>query len=201
MHQCMKFILFWNDTLHVSDGFSVHHQEFKTVHSATGICPASKQMVVSDWQMPVAVCTVLNSWWWMERPSKTYRVSFQNKINLIYWCIWLVLLYKKAWIFINDALRTLNIPGLIYLFIYLFIYCFVVLFLQGLQTESSDEDGAEDTPLFSPDGVEGYESQPHQYYVIEEKFEMVCISKREQEWIPVLTGYDFCAKSCKYRKD
>ena len=29
---------FWNDALHVSDGLSVHHQEFKTVHTATGIC-------------------------------------------------------------------------------------------------------------------------------------------------------------------
>jgi len=73
------------------------------------------------------------------------------------------------------------IAGLIYLFGYLFIHYFVGLFLQGLQTESSDEDGAEDTPLFSPDSVEGYESQQHQYYVIEEKFEMVGISKREQE--------------------
>jgi len=26
-----------NDTLHVSDGLSVHHREFKTVHAATGI--------------------------------------------------------------------------------------------------------------------------------------------------------------------
>ena len=25
-------------TLHVSDSLSVHHQEFKTVHTATGIC-------------------------------------------------------------------------------------------------------------------------------------------------------------------
>jgi len=38
MHQCIKLILFWNDTLHVSDRLSVHHQEFKTVHTATGIC-------------------------------------------------------------------------------------------------------------------------------------------------------------------
>ena len=30
------FIL--EDTLHVSGGFSVHHLEFKTVHTATGIC-------------------------------------------------------------------------------------------------------------------------------------------------------------------
>jgi len=26
-----QIILFWNDALHVSDGLSVHHQEFKTV--------------------------------------------------------------------------------------------------------------------------------------------------------------------------
>jgi len=37
MHQCFKFILFWNDTPHVSDGLSVHHQEFKTVHTATDL--------------------------------------------------------------------------------------------------------------------------------------------------------------------
>jgi len=28
MHQCIKFILFWTDTLHVSDGLSVHHQVY-----------------------------------------------------------------------------------------------------------------------------------------------------------------------------
>jgi len=38
MRQCVKFILFWSDTLHVSDGLSVHHQEFKAVRTATGIC-------------------------------------------------------------------------------------------------------------------------------------------------------------------
>ena len=30
-----QIILFWNYNLHVSDGLSVHHQEFKTVHTAT----------------------------------------------------------------------------------------------------------------------------------------------------------------------
>ena len=33
MHQFLKFTLFWNNTLHVSDGLSVHHQEFKTTYS------------------------------------------------------------------------------------------------------------------------------------------------------------------------
>jgi len=32
MHQCIKFVLFWNDILHVSDGLSVHHHEFKNAH-------------------------------------------------------------------------------------------------------------------------------------------------------------------------
>ena len=46
----MYQILFWNDTVHVSDGLSFHHQEFKTVHTATGICQtdtavASRQCV------------------------------------------------------------------------------------------------------------------------------------------------------------
>jgi hypothetical protein len=38
MHQFLKFILFFNSTLHVSDGLSVHHQESKTVHTVPGIC-------------------------------------------------------------------------------------------------------------------------------------------------------------------
>jgi hypothetical protein len=37
MHQFLKFILFWNNTLHVSDDLSVHHQEAKTLHTATGV--------------------------------------------------------------------------------------------------------------------------------------------------------------------
>jgi len=49
MHQSITFILFWKDTLHVSDGVTVHHQEFKTVHTATRYCCllASKQTAVS----------------------------------------------------------------------------------------------------------------------------------------------------------
>jgi len=68
MPHCITFILFWNDTVHVSDRLSVHHQEIKTVHTATGIC-----------QTDTADCLL----------------AFQNKINLIHWCIWLVLLYKS----------------------------------------------------------------------------------------------------------
>jgi len=37
MHQFFNFILFCSSTLCVSDGLSVHHQESKTVHTASGI--------------------------------------------------------------------------------------------------------------------------------------------------------------------
>ena len=64
----------------------------------------SKQTAVSVWRMPVAVYTVLNSSWWTERPSETCRVSVQNKINLIHWCIWLVLLQKHSFTFFLQQL-------------------------------------------------------------------------------------------------
>jgi hypothetical protein len=34
----LKCILFRNNTLHVLEGISVHQQESKTVHTASGIC-------------------------------------------------------------------------------------------------------------------------------------------------------------------
>jgi len=53
-----KIYFIFNDTLHVSDGLPVHHQEFKTVHTATDICQTVNPEMG---KMPVAVCTVLNS--------------------------------------------------------------------------------------------------------------------------------------------
>jgi len=83
MHQFLKFILFWNNTIHASDGLSVHHQESKTVYTALGICRtdsadcllagrrrssmefhlvrASKHSADSVRHIPDAVCTVLDS--------------------------------------------------------------------------------------------------------------------------------------------
>jgi hypothetical protein len=55
--------------LHVSGGFSAHHQELKTVYTAFGICHAcllaatasgcSKQASKQELHIPDAVCTVL----------------------------------------------------------------------------------------------------------------------------------------------
>ena len=46
------------------------------------LVPASKQLAEPVWHTPDTVCTVLESWWWTERPSETCRMLFQNKINL-----------------------------------------------------------------------------------------------------------------------
>jgi len=48
MNQCIKFILSWNDALHVSDGLSGHHQEFKTVRTATDICHAGSRICLTN---------------------------------------------------------------------------------------------------------------------------------------------------------
>jgi hypothetical protein len=40
---------------------------------------ASGQQNLND--IPDAVCTVLDSWWWTERPFETCRVLLRNKIN------------------------------------------------------------------------------------------------------------------------
>ena len=58
---------FWNKTLQVSDSSYVHHQESNTVHTAKLV-----------WPIHIAVCTVLDSWWWIEKLSETCRVLIQK---------------------------------------------------------------------------------------------------------------------------
>ena len=41
MHHFLTFILFCSSALHVSGGLSIHHQESKTVHTASDICQTS----------------------------------------------------------------------------------------------------------------------------------------------------------------
>jgi len=91
MHQFLKFISFCSSTLLVSDGLSVHHQESKTVHTASGISQtdsadcllAGMRWNCSSISFPLAdaVCTVLDSWWWTERPK---HVECSNKIKIKY---------------------------------------------------------------------------------------------------------------------
>jgi len=64
----------------------IHHQVYVTQvrwllasgHEMFHLVPASKQSAESGWHIRDGVCTVLNSWWWTERPSETYRVLFNT---------------------------------------------------------------------------------------------------------------------------
>ena len=94
MHQRIKFILFleWHSACFgrsFCPSLGIQDCTYSNWHLSNRYCCllvngyVSKQTAVSVWQMPVAVCTVLNSWWWMERPSETCRVSFQNKFDML----------------------------------------------------------------------------------------------------------------------
>ena len=92
-------IYFGNGTLHISDSFSVHHQESSTIHNsnrymsyrlcwllANGIRmelqfhsdPASKLSALPVWHIPIDVCTVPDSYWWTEKLYEICRVLFQK---------------------------------------------------------------------------------------------------------------------------
>jgi len=80
MHQHLKLILFWNTSTCFERSFRPSSGVHECTHSNGHVKEillllllASKQTAVSVWQMPVAVCTVLNSLWWTERPSETCR--------------------------------------------------------------------------------------------------------------------------------
>ena len=87
IHQRIKFMTLY--MLRTVSPSVVQDGTYSNRHLSNRYCCllASIQTAVSVWQMTVAACTVLKSWWWTERPSETCRVSFQNKINLIHWCI------------------------------------------------------------------------------------------------------------------
>ena len=73
--RCTNFSnLLWNETLHLSDSSSAHHQEFFTVNTAM-------VYVIQVCWHTIAVCTVKNSWWWTEELPETCRVPFQNKFE------------------------------------------------------------------------------------------------------------------------
>jgi hypothetical protein len=87
------------NALHVSGGVSAHHQELKTVHIASGICQACLllQLAVAASKID-AVCTVLSSWWWAEKPPETCRTLTVIRIFYNVASCWL---YLKE--YINDV--------------------------------------------------------------------------------------------------
>jgi len=61
-------------------------RSLSTVHTAISLCHtgyadcllASSQHNLYDIHIPIAVCTVLGSWWWTEKLFETCRVPFKK---------------------------------------------------------------------------------------------------------------------------
>ena len=73
--------------------------------------------------MPVAVCAVLSSWWWTERPSETCRAFYENKyfekeVHLV-GC---TAIYYDAWTY---GRQNLGILSCLYKVLFLFFVGFV----------------------------------------------------------------------------
>ena len=98
-----QIILFCSNTLHVSDGLSGHHQQFKTVHRATGICHTdTADCLQASSQLYAGIClhtrqssTQNNksqvshryscfSWWWTySRPKHVEKRNKHTKKNCV----------------------------------------------------------------------------------------------------------------------
>ena len=89
MQRCVILIIIFN-ALHVSSGFSAHHQERKSVHATLGICQTCLLLPLV-WQIPDAASTDLSSWWWAEKPLETCTALTIIK-SIIQWCILFVML-------------------------------------------------------------------------------------------------------------
>ena len=87
--------LFWNETLHVSDSSSVHHQEFSTVHTAM------VYVIQVFWHIPL-LCLQWKTPDDEQRNCPKHVVSFQNKN------IWEI--SASRWFCCKKSLQQLAIP-------------------------------------------------------------------------------------------
>ena len=136
MHQCFKFILFQIDTLHVSDGLSVHHQTFKTVRTATSIFQI---LLYACQPADSSICGSMYGLELLMMDGKTVR-NIQSgtpyKINLKHWCIQLVLLQKYITMY-----GPMNVIQYIYIYIYIYIYCIFFTLDAGLLARNQYSEG------------------------------------------------------------
>jgi hypothetical protein len=77
--------LFWNETLHVSDSSSVHHQELFTLHTATAFpswsCCCSKAVYKPVWHIPLLCVQWITPDDGQRNCLKHVEFHFQNKFE------------------------------------------------------------------------------------------------------------------------
>ena len=102
MHNISNLLYFGKNTLHVSDGLSVHHQDSKIAHTAsnhTGTVAALKYTYINWWQI-IMPSFEANRWivW------GNYRCILENRIEASLF-VQQVVLYIHVWL---GALEGLN---------------------------------------------------------------------------------------------
>jgi hypothetical protein len=76
--RCKIFRVYWISLfLRVSDGLSIHHQEFKTVHTASTICHTEIPNCASSWfyYRNISLCTVP----WTSKITQENYIAFKKK--------------------------------------------------------------------------------------------------------------------------
>jgi len=76
-----QIIVFWNDTLHVSDGLSVRHQEFKTVHTATDICQTDRNNDATGWFYNRRIYGTLPKFNWRDQRNPRQICQYSRSVN------------------------------------------------------------------------------------------------------------------------
>jgi hypothetical protein len=127
--RCTNFSnLFCNKILHVSDSYSVHHQEFFTEHTGIvyviQVCrqlagrirmersyiviPLLESCLQTCMTYTIPECTVNNSWWWTEELSETRSVSVPSWScsKAVYKHVWHIPLLCVQWKTPDDGQRN-----------------------------------------------------------------------------------------------
>jgi hypothetical protein len=63
------------NALHVSGSFSGHHQELKTVHTASGICQALLPLALVSWNSPTLAVAAVTQ-------GPALRCTFANSVHV-----------------------------------------------------------------------------------------------------------------------
>ena len=134
MHEFLKFIfgielcMFRTCFMSIIRSLLLYkQQEVYVIEDGLHSDPASKQSAKSLWHIPLAVYTVLDSWWRTENLSEICRVLVQKwiwEINAYRWFC-----YKKTSIFCRFTVHTVDYlithtatHACIYIYIYIYIY-------------------------------------------------------------------------------
>ena len=118
----MSQIYFIGVTLHVSDGLSVHHQDFKAVHTATGICQTdTADCLLAIWQKYLFdICLLLYVQSWtpddgrQNRPKQVecyFKIKWNKFDTLVHLVGFTIELFYDARPYERHTIMNIRVPS------------------------------------------------------------------------------------------